>query len=170
MRKLVLYIATSLDGYIAGPSGEIDWLFTDQDYGYSEFFASVDTVLMGRKTYQQALGFGEYPYKGTRGFVFSRTSRSADNNVTFVSGNIASFVTKLKSTPGKNIWLVGGSEIVSECVRNDLIDEFSLFVHPIILGAGIPLFSEGLPKRSLKFIRSGSFSSGLVQVSYERVR
>ncbi len=170
MRKLVLYIATSLDGYIAGPSGEIDWLFADQDYGYREFFAGVDTVLMGRKTYEQALSFGEYPYQGTRGFVFSRARRTPDENVTFVSSDVASLVSGLKRASGKNIWLVGGGEIVAECVRHDLIDEFILFVHPIILGAGIPLFPPGLPRRPLKLVRSGSFSSGLVQISYERAR
>jgi len=170
MRKLVLYIATSLDGYIARSSGEFDWLFSDQDYGYTEFFAGVDTVLMGRKTYEQALGFGEYPYKGTRSFVFSRTPRAQDANATFVSGDLASFVSELKRGPGKDIWLVGGGEIVAECVRHDLIDDFRLFVHPLILGEGIPLFAPGLPERPLQFVRSQSFDSGLVEVSYKRAR
>ena len=170
MRKLVLYIATSLDGYIARSSGEFDWLFSDQDYGYTEFFAGVDTVLMGRKTYDQALGFGEYPYKGTRGVVFSRTPRAPDANVTFVSGDLASFVSELKRGSGKDIWLVGGGQIVAECVRHDLIDDFRLFVHPLILGEGIPLFAPGLPERPLQFVRSQSFDSGLVEVSYKRAR
>jgi len=170
MRKLILYIATSLDGYIARSSGEFDWLFSDQDYGYTEFFAGVDTVLMGRKTYDQALGFGEYPYKGTRGVVFSRTPREPDANVTFVSSDLASFVSELKRGPGKDIWLVGGGQIVAECVRHDLIDDFRLFVHPIILGEGIPLFVPGLPERPLQFVRSQSFDSGLVEVSYRRAR
>jgi dihydrofolate reductase len=170
MRKLVLYIATSLDGYIARPSGAFDWLFSDQDYGYTGFFAGVDTVLMGRKTYEQALGFGEYPYKGTSGFVFSRTPRASDANVTFVSGDLASLVSELKHGPGKDIWLVGGAQIVAECVRHDLIDDFRLFVHPLILGEGIPLFAPGLPERPLQFVRSQSFDSGLVEVSYKRAR
>jgi len=168
MRKLVLYIATSLDGYIARPSGAFDWLFSDQDYGYTEFFAGVDTVLMGRKTYDQALAFGEYPYKGTRGVVFSRTPRGPDANVTFISSDLASFVSELKRGPGKDIWLVGGGQIVAECVRRDLIDDFRLFVHPLILGEGIPLFAPGLPERPLQFVRSQSFDSGLVEVSYQR--
>lgn len=170
MRKLVLYIATSLDGYIARSSGEFDWLFSDQDYGYTEFFAGVDTVLVGRKTYDQALGFGEYPYKGTTGFVFTRTPRAPDENVTFVSGDLALFVAELKRGSGKNIWLVGGAQIVAECVKHDLIDDFSIFVHPIILGNGIPLFAPELPERPLRFVRSQSFSSGLVEVSYTRAR
>ena len=170
MRTLILYIATSLDGYIARPSGAFDWLFSDQDYGYTEFFAGVDTVLMGRKTYEQALGFGEYPYKGTRGVVFSRTPRAPDANVTFISGDLASFVSELKRGQGKDIWLVGGAQIVAECVRHDLIDDFRLFVHPIILGDGIPLFAPRLPERPLQFVRSQSFDSGLVEVSYRRAR
>ena len=125
---------------------------------------------MGRKTYDQALGFGEYPYKGTRGFVFSRTPREPDANVTFVSGDLASLVSELKRGHGKDIWLVGGAQIVAECVRHDLIDDFRLFVHPLILGEGIPLFAPGLPERPLQFVRSQSFDSGLVEVSYQRAR
>jgi dihydrofolate reductase len=170
MRKLVLYIAASLDGYIARQSGAVDWLFTDQDYGYTAFFANVDTVLMGRKTYEQVLSFGIYPYQGTRGFVFSRRTRSPDANVTFISGDLASFVPELKRAPGKSIWLVGGSEIVAECVRHDLVDAFILSVHPIILGTGLPLFLPGLPELPLQLVQVEHFSSGLVQMSYTRVR
>src|SRR5687767_10378732 len=91
MRQLVLYIATSLDGYIARSSGAVDWLFTDQDYGYTKFLAGVDTVLMGCKTYAQLESFGPYPYSGSRGFVFSRTPRLPNAEVTFISGDLASF-------------------------------------------------------------------------------
>jgi dihydrofolate reductase len=170
MRQLVLYIATSLDGYIARPSGDVDWLYTDQDYGYSEFFASVEMVLMGRKTYDQILAFGKYPYTGTRGFVYSRTPRHPDANVTFISSDVASFVSELKSGPGGRIWLVGGSEMVAECLRHDLIDEFMVFIHPVILGAGIPLFTSGLPECPLQFVAAETYSSGLVQVCYHRAR
>jgi dihydrofolate reductase len=168
MRNLVLYIATSLDGYIARPSGEIDWLFDDQDYGYKAFIAGIDTVLMGRKTYETALSFGDYPYKGMRGFVFSRTARIPDDRVSFASGDPAELIRELKNAPGKKLWLVGGGEIISECVRHDLVDEYRIFVHPLLLGAGIPLFKKGLPARRLKFVRTGSFSSGLVELSYRR--
>lgn len=75
MRKLILYIASSLDGYIARNSGGVDWLFVDQDYGYTDFIASVDTVLMGQRTYEQVLSFGEYPYQKHQGFVFSKTQK-----------------------------------------------------------------------------------------------
>lgn len=170
MRQLVLYIATSLDGYIARPSGAVDWLFTDQDYGYTAFFASIDTVLMGRKTYEQVLSFGAYPYQGTRGFICSRTARRPDAHVTFVSDELASFVAELKRAPGQRIWLVGGSEIVAECVRHDLVDECIISVHPIILGTGLPLFAPGLPERPLRLMQVERFDSGLVQMSYARAR
>ena len=101
MRKIRLFIASSLDGYIARTSGQVDWLFTDQDYGYAEFFAQVDTVLMGRRTYQQILDFGEYPYKGTAGFVFSRTLQGTkDNNVEFVGFDFKDLIRTLRQSNG----------------------------------------------------------------------
>ncbi len=169
VRKLILFIATSLDGYIAGPSGEIDWLFTDQDYGYTEFLSGVDTVLMGRKTYEVSLSFGEYPYSGKQAFVWSRTRTGQDANVRFCSDDIGRFVSTLKQSHGKSIWLVGGAELVAECVRHDLIDEFAIFMHPIILGNGIPLFPSPLPRETLRLTGVQSFTSGLVRLSYTRV-
>jgi dihydrofolate reductase len=168
MRKLICYIACSVDGYIAGPSGEIDWLYTDQDYGYTEFVSSIDTVVMGRKTYDLCLSFEEYPYQGLRGFVFSRIARDPDDHVIFVSTDIADFMTELKDSPGRNIWLVGGGQLLAEAVTYDLLDELILSIHPIILGEGVPLFSRGLPTRRLRTIRAEQFSSGLVQIWYER--
>lgn len=170
MRKVVLYIAISLDGYIARRSGEIDWLFSDQDYGYTKFLGAVDTIVMGRKTYEQVLRFGEYPYKGLECFVYSRKLVGRNENVSFVSEPPASFITKLKQRPGKDIWLVGGAELASECVKHDLIDEYIISVHPIILGQGIQLFPPPLPELWLELIDAESFSSGLVQLSYQRKR
>jgi len=170
MRRVILFIATSLDGYIAGPAGEIDWLFRDQDYGYTAFLSGIDTVLMGRRTYDVSLGFGDYPYKGKQGFVWSRTRNGHDGNVTFVSQDVGPFVSTLKQKPGKNIWLVGGAELVAECVRHDVIDEFMIFVHPIILGNGIALFQAPLPQRMLRITHVERFTSGLVQLSYVPAR
>src|SRR6476646_6661819 len=113
MRSIQLFIATSLDGYIARTSGAVDWLFTDQDYGYTEFSDQVDTVLMGRKTYDQVLSFGEYPYLGKKGYVFSRTQpQQRDENVEFVSSNWVHFLKQLRQPEGQNVWLVGGSELI----------------------------------------------------------
>jgi dihydrofolate reductase len=170
MRKLMLFIATSLDGYIARPSGDIDWMFTDHDYGYPEFFAGIDTVVMGRKTYDLAISFGAYPYEGTEGFVFSRDAGAADGNVAFVARDPAAFVEGLKQRDGKDIWLVGGSEIIAECLAHDLVDELIISVHPLILGRGIPLFAPGLPEREFVLTGTERFASGLVQMSYRRPR
>ena len=166
MRMLVCYIACSLDGYIAGPAGEIDWLFTDQDYGYTKFISTVDTVVMGRKTYDLSLTFERYPYEGLRGFVFTRVPRNPDDHVTFVSTDFAEFMTELKEGHGRNIWLVGGGQLLAEAVAYDLPDELILSIHPVILGDGIPLFPRGLPRRWLRFLRSEEFTTGLIQIWY----
>jgi dihydrofolate reductase len=169
MRKVILFIASSLDGYIAKTSGAVDWLFTDQDYGYADFLAGVDTILIGRRTYEQVLSFGEYPYKGIQCFVFSRThGGERDEHVTFISGDLAKFVEGLKNSIGKNIWLVGGSEVIQSFMSHDLIDEFVISMHPIILGDGIPLFRAPLPTKMLSFKKCRAFDTGLVQLTYVR--
>ncbi|MFB2920823.1 dihydrofolate reductase family protein [Aerosakkonema funiforme] len=169
MRKIRLYIASSLDGYIARTSGDVDWLFTDADYGYTEFFAQIDTVLMGNKTYQQVLGFGEYPYKGKQVFVFSNTlPGQKDNNVEFVGGDLNEFVNNLRQSPGGDIWLVGGGEIIHYFLKHSLIDELILSIHPIILGDGIPLIvKDASLQTSLKLKDVKTYDSGLLQVSYD---
>jgi dihydrofolate reductase len=171
MRPVILFIATSLDGYIARMDGRIDWLFTDQDYGFREFFSGVDTVVMGRKTYEVSLSFGEYPYPGRSGYVYSRTRNGQrDEQVQFISTAPAEFIAGLRKKPGKKIWLVGGSELIQDFVQADLIDEYVISIHPLILGAGIPLFRSPLPAQNLIFRDSTTFDSGLVQMSYSRRR
>lgn len=170
MRKLVLFIATSLDGYIAGPGGEIDWLFSDQDYGYREFFAGVDAVLMGRKTWEQSLTFGEDVYEGRQQYVFTRTPRPPEGSVTFVSDPVAPVVGALKQHEGGTLWLIGGAQIVGECVRASLIDEYRIFVHPLILGAGIALFPSGLHATRLRLSGFRAFDTGLMQLDYTPLR
>ncbi|HEY9612754.1 MAG TPA: dihydrofolate reductase family protein [Allocoleopsis sp.] len=167
MRKVVLFIASSLDGYIARPSGDIDWLFTDQDYGYSEFFASVDTVIMGRKTYEQVLTFGEYPYQGVKSYVFTKNPYfQADNKVKLVKEDTKKFVDDLRQADGKNIWLVGGSRLTHDFMDKNLVDELILSIHPIVLGEGIPLFANPITPQSLNLIKCQTYNSGLVQLSY----
>jgi dihydrofolate reductase len=170
MRPLVCFIATSLDGYIAGPAGEIDWLFTDQDYGYTRFYANVDTVVMGRKTYDLCLTFAEYPYPRIPNYVWSHTRRGTDEHATFVSGDIVELLKGLKNKEGKTILLVGGSVLVGEAIEHDLLDELIVSVHPIVLGDGVPLFLRGLPKTQFQFIKSEPFNTGLVQLTYRRTR
>lgn len=171
MRPVILFIATSLDGYIARMDGRIDWLFTDQDYGFREFFLGVDTVVMGRKTYDVSLSFGDYPYPGRSGYVFSRVrDGQRDEHCEFISTEPKAFIAGLRKQPGKKIWLVGGSELIQDFVLADLIDEYVISIHPLILGSGIPLFRSPLPTQNLIFRDSTTFDSGLVQVSYSRRR
>ncbi len=169
MSKIILFITTSLDGYIARKNGGVDWCFTDQDYGYTEFIETVDTVIMGRKTYEQVLTFEDYPYKGMEGYVFSNSlSGQKDDHVTFVSGDVKEFISELQRKEGKNIWLIGGSEVNGEFLRNDLIDEYWVYIHPIILGSGIPLFKESIEPLTLKLRDTHTFDTGLVRLVYCR--
>ena len=167
MRKVILFIASSLDGYIARENGGIDWLFSDADYGYSEFYSSIDTVIVGRKTYDQSLGFEEYPYKGKKVYVFTRDKRAGDRYVDFVSSDLAGLVRKLKQLEGKDIWLVGGSDIVSILLNAGLVDRIILSIHPIVLGRGIPLFKGLTQEIQMKLVKTLSYPSGLAQLHYE---
>ncbi|BAZ50766.1 bifunctional deaminase-reductase-like protein [Nostoc sp. NIES-4103] len=169
MRKIILYIASSIDGYIARESGEVDWLFTDQDYGYTEFFAQIDTVIMGSKTYLQVLSFEEYPYQDKEVFVFSKTLQGETNhNVKFVGSDWKDFINTLRQSDGGNIWLVGGAAMIYSFMQHNLIDELILSIHPIILGNGIPLIVNDPnleTKLELKDVKT--YDSGLVQLSYD---
>jgi dihydrofolate reductase len=175
MRKVKLYIASSLDSHIASDNGSIDWLFSDADYGYTKFYNSIDTILIGRKTYDQSLTFEEYPYKGKKVYVFTRNAEVEKKNkkkkirdVDYIDDDIPDFVRRLVQQPvdNKDIWLLGGGEIVSILLNADLVDEIILSIHPIILGKGIPLFSNIKKYVKLQLLESIPFSSGLVQLCY----
>jgi dihydrofolate reductase len=150
MRKIKLYIASSLDSYIASENGSIDWLFSNADYGYTKFYDSIDAILVGRKTYDQSLKFDEYPYKGKKVYVFTRRTKGKKKNnnthgVEYIDEDIPGFARHLvqqSSVEKKDIWLLGGGEIVSILLNAGLVDEIILTIHPIILGKGIPLFSN----------------------------
>jgi dihydrofolate reductase len=169
MRKVVLFIATSLDGYIAGKDGNTDWLFTDGDFGYHEFYQSIDTTIMGYSTYYFIAQFPEFPYPDKKNYVFSRKQRIPDNNpVEFVFGNAVEFTKKLKKSDGKNIWLVGGGQINSLLLNANLIDQMIISIHPVALGQGIKLFrDESLKRLNFKLINHQVFDRGLVQLTYE---
>jgi dihydrofolate reductase len=166
MRKIVLFISSSLDGYIARINGDIDWLFTDQNYGYTKFLESIDTVLMGRKTYEQILTFGEYPYQEKKSYVFTKNlDFQTTTDVEFVA-DLENFVNHLRLLDGKNIWLVGGAMLIRDFLNKKLVNEVIISVHPIILGEGIPLFANP-HTTALQFTGCQTYSSGLVQLSYD---
>ncbi len=181
MPEVILYIAASVDGYIARPDGSVDWLPPSpetggspaEDYGYAEFIAGVGVVLMGRVTYEQILSFGgDYPYPGTAGYVFSRSrAGERDEHAQFVDGaDIPGLVAQLKASQDKNIWLVGGGQLVQEFLRQDLIDRIELFILPVVLGAGIPLFPPDTPQRGLTLTGCRAYPAGIAQLSYRASR
>ncbi len=173
-RKLVLYIAMSLDGYIAKPNDDLSFLSIveqeGQDYGYEEFVKTVDAVIVGRKTYEKVISMGfDFPHTDKDTYIITRTPRPNLGSVKFYTGNIKLLIEKLKYKPGKNIFCDGGAEIVNELLNNDLIDEFIISVIPILLGNGIKLFKDYRPEQKLNLVSSKHFEKGLVQLHYTRV-
>jgi len=149
MRKIILYIAQSLDGFIADKVGSVAFLdnFSDQeltDHDYHEFYSKIDTTLMGKNTYRQLLGFDvPFPYPDLKNYVFTNDRhKKKDTHVKYISENAASFMAGLKEKDGKNIWLVGGCALNTFCLEHHLIDEVWLFIVPMILGKGIPVFQH----------------------------
>jgi dihydrofolate reductase len=173
-RKVVLYIAQSLDGYIAREDNDISWLSVveqeNEDYGYGDFIKSIDTVIMGRKTYEKVLSFGiEFPHKDKKCYVLSKTLEGSDRNVQFYNGYVDDLIRKLRNEEGNGIFIDGGAEVVREFRSRNLIDEYIISIIPILLGKGIRLFKETDMDNNLKLIDNKAFSSGLVQLKYERI-
>jgi dihydrofolate reductase len=172
MRQIILYTAASLDSYIARPDGDVEWLHSpeytlpNEDYGYSEFYNSIDTTVMGNNTYKIMLGFdAPFPMSDKTNYVLSRSSANQDNeHVKFIYGDIVEFVRQLKNEKGKDIWLVGGGEINTLLLNNHLIDKIILTLIPVIIGEGIPLFSQKVNETRFELDKSATWQSGLVQL------
>ncbi len=169
MRKIILGLAVSLDGFIEGPNGEYDWCFTDQDYGMTEFYKRIDSLFIGRRSYELLLTMGDDAMPGfpkLKEYVFSTTLKEVKPGVTLIHGDIKETVEKIKNEPGKDIWLFGGANLTSSLLNLNLVDEMSLAVHPIILGSGKPLFSDLKNRIPLNLIDTTTYSSGLVNLVY----
>ena len=164
LTKILVYIASSLDGYIARENGDIDWLPEASESGYDEFYKSIDTVILGKTTYDQVLTFGKYPYTDKKSFVFSKTSQDIDNNVESVS-DVEKFVKDGLPGAGKNVWLVGGAKIIKAFLKQDAIDEIIITKIPIILGNGISLFGDLEYDVKLELVRTKKFGQ-LVDLHY----
>ncbi len=167
-RKIILYIAASLDGYIAGPNHELDWLPTGQDYGYKEFIAGIDILLVGRKTYDLMIEHGWWDYPGMKAYIFSRQpgQMAKDANVTFIAGDPANVVAEIRKTDGKDIWLVGGGELAKSFLDTGLVDEAVIAIVPVVLGDGIPLFPKGTRRTKFRLTELRKFDSGLIMLNY----
>jgi dihydrofolate reductase len=173
MRKIVLGLGISLDGYIARPDGAVDFLFMPKDYSMAPFFATIDTAIMGRKTLDAGLKMsgGSFPSYGMAMYVFSHSQPPGEREGwTFVNQSPAAFVAKLRRRRGKDIWLMGGGELARDFLKADLVDELYLGVVPVLLGEGIPLFPSGFPQRNFSLIENKTFSRGLIALKYKRVR
>jgi dihydrofolate reductase len=170
-RSVVLYIAMSLDGYIASLNYGLEFLSPiedkDQDYSYSDFINSVDTIIVGRTTYEKMLDMGyDYPHTNKDVYVITHTPRPATDSAVFYAGNLKDLIFDLKSKKGKDIYVDGGAKVVHELLKENLIDEFCLSVVPTLLGEGIPLFRSGRPELNLKLVSTKLYNKGLVQLHY----
>lgn len=171
-RKIVCYIATSLDGYIATEDDSLEWLFEiegEGDAGYAEFMETIDTVIMGRRTYDWVMEAedGKFPYPGLASYVFTSAAIEEDPVVKFTNQDIATFAKDLKAQPGKDIWVIGGSNLLHGFLEEDLIDEWIISIAPTLIGKGIPLFQKFDFEIRLKLKSVKSYGQ-FAQLHYER--
>ena len=170
-RKVIVHIGTSADGYIARPDGDLEWLTSRPApkgfYGMNAFVKSIDTKVLGRKTYDASLRMGAKFDSGDRSVVFSRhPSPVARSGVEFVSEAIGPFMSRLREEPGKDIWLMGGGEIIASFLDERAIDEFFISVVPVFIGEGIPLIARRHRHVPLDLLSTERFEDGVVQLHY----
>ncbi len=178
MKKVILDLATTLDGFIEGPNGEIDWCIMDDGMDFDGFLSGIDTIFYGRKSYdlwgnyqpeENAAPAEQQLWKGVHAkdkFVFSSQHRE-DENATFITSDIIEKVTEIKNQGGKDIWLYGGASLINTFIQNNLVDVYRISVHPVALGTGKPLFEELKERLNLQLIKTNVFKSGVVQLIYE---
>jgi len=171
MRNIILYIAASLDGYIARADGSTEWLHNPaytlegEDFGYSALLQTIDTTLMGHGTYQAILGFDiPFPYPDKANYVFSRSAHPDTEHVRFVSSDAVTFIKNLKQQEGQSIWLIGGGQLNTLLLNAGLVDEIILTYIPIVLGSGIALFAPEAQEKQLQVKKSKSYANGFVQL------
>lgn len=175
-RKIIVSIATSADGFIARPDGSVDWLdrpYPPDFYGMASFFKSIDTILWGRKTYEVALGFQKEGKEGSqfdaqiKNYVFSRQPPPRSTpGVKFVTGPIREFAKRLRATPGKDIWIMGGGGLIASFLDDGEIDEFIISVIPTFIGEGIPLIAPHHRTVELKLLATKAWPDGVVKLHY----
>lgn len=178
-RRILLDLACTLDGFIEGENGEIDWCIMDSEMDFMGFLNRIDTIFYGRKSYEL---WGQYAAADSdmnedekelweaihrkQKYVFSRTQKGTDQRAIFINDQILEEVNKLKQQPGKDIWLYGGASLITSFINLRLVDEFRLSVHPVILGKGKPLFIDIKERQNLKLVETRTFSSGVIQLIY----
>lgn len=172
-RKVIVFIACSVDGFIAGKEDNLDFLSIveapPEDYGYADFVSSVDTVIMGRKTYDKVLSFGvPFPHQDKACYVISASKKGKDEHVTFWNDDPEKLIDQLQKEEGASIFVDGGAATIHSLLKKGLIDQFVISIIPHLLGSGIRLFSDEFPEQSLKLTDTKAFPSGLVQLWYQK--
>jgi dihydrofolate reductase len=172
--KFILYIATSLDGYIAKLDGGIDWLPSPEAGGesssYTQFYSSIDALLMGSTTYEQVLGFGDWVYPDKPSYILtSRNLSTVRTDIFFVKGGIEEVINEINQKGYQRVWVIGGGKVASAFMQRNLVDEYIITIIPMILGAGISLY-QFVPELKLDLIDAKSDSSGMVELYYRKLR
>ena len=169
-REVILFIATSLDGYIAKEDDDLKWLEETEgegDAGYSDMYQSIDTTIMGKRTYDYVMEHAEtFPYPDKKCYVFTNSEQGSTEYVDFVNEDVVQFTKKLKEQEGSKIWMVGGAGILDAFMKENLIDEYIITVTPHILGSGIPLFKENNPEIDLVLLDTKRYGQ-FVQMHYK---
>ncbi|WP_370574055.1 dihydrofolate reductase family protein [Methanomethylovorans sp.] len=166
-RKIV-YITTSLDGFIARKNGDIDWLEEDPSYDYyPEFIRNVEVILMGAATYEKVMSFGiDWPYQKQMSYVFTHKKvHSEEKNIEFTDEEIDSFMNRIQNETTGDIWIMGGSNLINQFLKKGLVDEIIVGIQPIALGSGISLFTEQ-DDIKLELTKVSSYEKGMVQIHY----
>jgi dihydrofolate reductase len=186
MRKIILNLALTLDGFIEGPNGEIDWLVRDETIDFADILTDIlsdkDIIFYGRVSYEK---WGNYRpgenasaklkkaydllHSKTK-YVFSNTQTGDNTNAIFINSNIKERVMEIKQQPGKNIWLYGGSKLTTTFLNLDLVDEYRLAVHPVVIGSGKSLFNDIKERHKLKLVEAKGYKSGVTLLTYEADR
>lgn len=166
-----VFIATSVDGFIARPDGRIDWLsradWPGEDYGYARFFASIDAIVLGRKTWETVLGFDAWPYDGKRCVVMTHRSLAPRANEEASASPPRELVERLGREGVRRVYVDGGA-VITSFLAAGLIDELTVTQVPVLLGEGVPLFGPGRPEQGLSLVESRAFPSGVVQSTWRR--
>jgi dihydrofolate reductase len=178
MKKVILNLAITLDGFIEGPNGETDWCIMDDDMNFDAFIDTIDTIFYGRISYdawgnfqpdENTASAEKIMWQGIHSknkFVFSNQDRH-DEKATFITSNIMNKVHEIKQQGGKDIWLYGGAKLIKTFINSGLIDIYKISVHPVVLGSGKPLFEDIKERLKLRLTETKAFRSGVVELTYE---
>ncbi|WP_181349284.1 dihydrofolate reductase family protein [Thalassobacillus sp. CUG 92003] len=171
MGKVVLFIAMSLDGYISRENGDIDWLWQEKDYGYSPFIETIDTVFLGRHTYEQIFQMtDEFPYKQKDVYVVSNVQEGSDQYATYLQPEqIIPLIQMLRNDQNKNVWLVGGSQLIHHFMHNNLIDEYQIAIQPTLIGSGVKLFRDHDHEQQLELREAKPYPDGMLVLTYHKL-